>query len=69
VGNCNITEAPEIVSCLTASVSGDSLIRSDLIMACLDCEAAPVFYQCEQLQLGSSASDFFAKLIAGEFDF
>jgi hypothetical protein len=48
---------------------GDFLIHSDLIVCCLDCEAAPVFYQCEQLQLGSNASDFFAKLIAGEFDF
>jgi hypothetical protein len=38
-------------------------------MACLECEAAPVFYLDEQPPLGSTASDFFAKLVAGEFDF
>jgi hypothetical protein len=48
---------------------GDLLIDSDFLMCCLEKENRPIFLLYEKRKLAPSASIFFSKFIAGEFDF
>ena len=46
---------------------GDFMIDSDFLMCCLTREAAPIFYLHANEELAPTGSEFFAKLIAGDY--